>query len=249
VIRAAALVSIGALLVLARPLLADEPAPRPAHIVTSGADALPFVLQLGPAGLARSHAARIAETANHLAWNAPAAHAARQVALDAAATTAHRGVLATNGYRARPGAFEALRGALPLPAPDVPILAGFGLRPRTTSQTVARHTGITFAPAPEAPVLAVADGICVHAGLIEGFGVVVLLQHQDGYMTVYANLSRALVNHGHPVSAGEPLGETGAASSFGEDGLYFELRELGVPIDPAGWLQPGPTGSGRGTSR
>lgn len=229
---------------------AAQATPRPAHIVTTSADALPFPWALGPAGAARLLAADVAAQAIDTAASSPAADQIASDALLEATVIVANGWNTLSGYAARPGQFEAQRQSLPDPSGGAALRAGFGVRPRTSSPTVHRHTGLTYASTEQRGAVVVADGVCMFADLVDGLGLVAIVQHNDGYMTVYANLAQLTVTAGTPVDEGTLLGHTGAGSPLGDDGLYFELRFNGVPIDPIPWLrQTPPTELPAGTSR
>ena len=79
------------------------------------------------------------------------------------------------------------------------------------------------------------DGIVAFAGPFRGYGVVLILQHSDGYHSLIAGLGRLDVAPGQPVAAGEPVGRT-LADGSAAPGVYLELRRNGQPIDPLPWL-------------
>lgn len=224
--------------------------PRPAHILTSLPEARPFPNQLGPAGDARELASTVLAHASSIAASSPIADQLAAAALREALLIVATGWGDLDGFLARPGAFAALQGNLPDPSSGANLRAGFGMRTRTTSPTVHRHTGLTYANREQHAAVSVADGVCMFADIVDGLGLVAVVQHNDGYLTVYANLARMAITAGSPVAAGAPLGHTGAGSPLGDDGLYFELRHDGIPIDPIPWLRRAPPmESPLGTSR
>ena len=116
---------------------------------------------------------------------------------------------------------------LPLSLPiDAPPSDGFGPR---GSQF---HTGIDF-PAPLSAVVAARDGIVTAVGPFPGYGTVVELEHEQGVSTLYAHLSRALVEPGRRVTRGTPVGLVGATGDATGPHLHFEVRVRGAPVDPA----------------
>ena len=85
---------------------------------------------------------------------------------------------------------------------------------------------------------AVADGVVNHTGYVDGFGLVVVLEH-DSYATVYAHLGRIQVSRGASVDQGDPLGlvgETGVIDGGGPR-LHFEVRYHQSPQNPLQWLR------------
>ena len=85
-----------------------------------------------------------------------------------------------------------------------------------------------------APVYSVEQGFIVFAGQVTGWGSIVLIEHEYGYMSIYGNLSEVVVREGDKVSMQTLLGNIG--SNAGREGLYFELRRGGESIHPDRWL-------------
>jgi murein DD-endopeptidase MepM/ murein hydrolase activator NlpD len=132
--------------------------------------------------------------------------------------------------------FATLRGALSPPVRGRVELP-FGPAPVPGRFTTVRHPGVTWAVGAGAEVHAVARGIVRYAGELNGYGRVVIMDHGTGYHSVYALLSRVEAVVGALVEANECIGLTGVASPGGGARLYFELRYLGDPLDPAEWLR------------
>ena len=89
-----------------------------------------------------------------------------------------------------------------------------------------------------AAIATTADGgVVVFCDTIDGLGLVVVVDHGRGWMSVYANLARSDATPMMPVAAGEAIGAVGAGSAMGADGLYLELRHQGIPVDPEPWLE------------
>jgi murein DD-endopeptidase MepM/ murein hydrolase activator NlpD len=98
------------------------------------------------------------------------------------------------------------------------------------------HTGIDY-PAPMGtPVVAARDGIVLAVGAVAGYGNVVELSHEQGVTTLYAHLSRTLVEPGEHVTRGTVVGLVGRTGDATGPHLHFELRLRGAAIDPAGAL-------------
>ena len=131
--------------------------------------------------------------------------------------------------------FEALRGRLPRPVAG-PIEVGFGqiLNPRWSTVTLQKGVDIR---APEGTVVrAVHEGRVVHAGWFQGYGNLVIVDHGDGYYTLFAHLRSMERADGDLVATGEPLGAVGATGSLKGPYLYFEIRHHGAALDPSAWL-------------
>ncbi len=103
------------------------------------------------------------------------------------------------------------------------------------------HNGIDISADISSAVCAAADGTVVRAGYEELLGYTVVLAHDGGYETVYANMTAAnAVSPSQKVKAGDYLGAVGDSAVFEKlDGthLHFELRKNGRPIDPSEYLQ------------
>jgi murein DD-endopeptidase MepM/ murein hydrolase activator NlpD len=97
------------------------------------------------------------------------------------------------------------------------------------------HPGIDIGILNSLQVRAAASGLVTQIGFVRGFdgyGNVVVVQHGDGYSTLYAHLSRPLVRVGDYVGQGQLIAEAGCTGWCTGTHLHFELRHRGVPIDP-----------------
>lgn len=118
------------------------------------------------------------------------------------------------------------------------ILRRYGERSRR-GQT---ERGITFATRPGARIVAPHDGQIVFAGPFEGYGQILIIEHDGGYHTLLAGLERLDAMLGQWVLTGEPIGSMGQGTIdlLGETGgLYLELRHQGRPINPQRWIAGG----------
>jgi len=96
--------------------------------------------------------------------------------------------------------------------------------------------GIDIAVRRGDPVLAAADGEVVYSGRgVQGSGDLIILRHNDRYLSAYAHNSVMLVTEGERVKAGDKIAEAGTNLS-GDPLLHFEIREDGKSIDPVGLL-------------
>jgi murein DD-endopeptidase MepM/ murein hydrolase activator NlpD len=103
------------------------------------------------------------------------------------------------------------------------------------------HDGLDIAAPLGAPVKAAAPGTVIFAGPeAEQFGNLVVVDHGDGWNTAYGFLSRITVKKGARIAAGERLGLVGATGKARGNELHFEVRQDGVPIDPAPELPKAP---------
>jgi len=129
-------------------------------------------------------------------------------------------------------AFSHLRGHLRLP------MAG-ELKNRFGSPRA--ETGLTWrgvfihAPAGR-EVRAVAAGQVVYADWLRGFGNLLIIDHGDGYMSLYSGAQSFFARVGEKVQTGSVVASSGNTGENNESGLYFELRYQGKPIDPMRWV-------------
>ena len=114
------------------------------------------------------------------------------------------------------------------PAPGNPsVLAGFD---------EARNKGLDIAGNPGDPVLAAADGRVVYAGAgLRGYGNLIILKHNNTYLTAYAHNQALLVKEDQTVRKGQKIAEMGATDADRVK-LHFEIRKQGKPVDPARYL-------------
>lgn len=134
--------------------------------------------------------------------------------------------------------FASLRGRLPAPA-IAPIVRGFGRVVDAEFHTATFRKGIDFAAPAGAAVRAVAPGAVRFAGWFRGYGKMAILDHGEGYFTVYAHLDELAVAVGDAVDAGRTLGTVGDTGSLSGPLLYFEIRHNREPMDPSRWLAGG----------
>ena len=72
---------------------------------------------------------------------------------------------------------------------------------------------------------------------MRGFGNLLIVDHGDAYLSIYANNESLLKQVGEIVTAGEPVATTGSSGGNEETGLYFEMRHLGRAFDPLRWVR------------
>ncbi len=86
-------------------------------------------------------------------------------------------------------------------------------------------------------VSAVADGTVVFSEWMTGYGLILIVDHGNGYMSLYAHNDALLRDTGDTVKRGEAVAKVGGSGGQGTPALYFELRRNGQPVDPSSWLQ------------
>lgn len=129
-------------------------------------------------------------------------------------------------------AFARLKGRLSLPVRGE-LANRFGT-PR--QEGGATWKGVFIRAGSGAEVKAVAPGRIVFADWLRGFGNLVIVDHGDGYLSVYGNNESLFKAVGQPVKSGEAIASVGNSGGNPETGLYFELRHLGQPLDPLKWV-------------
>lgn len=129
--------------------------------------------------------------------------------------------------------FGALRGKLSLPVRGE-LGSRFG-SPRTGGGVTWK--GLFIAARSGDDVRAVADGRVVYADWLRGFGNLLIVDHGDSYMTLYANAEALLKQVGDVIRGGEPVATVGNSGGNAESGLYFEMRHEGRPFDPLNWVK------------
>lgn len=130
-------------------------------------------------------------------------------------------------------AFASLKGQLRLPVAGE-LMNRFGA-PREDGGMSWR--GLFIRAAQGAQVKAIAPGQVVFADWLRGFGNLVILDHGDGYMSLYSNNESLYKRVGDRVAAGDAIAAVGNSGGQPETGLYFELRHQSRPINPMQWVK------------
>lgn len=102
-----------------------------------------------------------------------------------------------------------------------------------------RWKGVVINSSSGTPVQTVHQGLVLFADWLKGFGWVIVVDHGDGYMSLYGHNQTLLKNVGEKVEAGEPIALVGRSGGQVKSGLYFELRHQGVAINPSKWCKIG----------
>ena len=96
--------------------------------------------------------------------------------------------------------------------------------------------GIDIAGSSGAPVRASGDGVVVYSGSgLVGYGELIIIKHNDAWLSAYGHNRNRLVNEGQRVKAGQQIAEMGR-SGAARDMLHFEVRHNGKPVDPLQYL-------------
>lgn len=130
--------------------------------------------------------------------------------------------------------FRGSRGKLSWPL-EGRVSASFG-SPRGLGDV--RWSGVLIEAAEGRAVKAVSHGRVVFADWLRGLGLLMIIEHGDGYMTLYGYNEALFKEAGSWVDAGETIATVGASGGRSSPGLYFEVRADGKAVDPVAWLKP-----------
>ncbi|MEQ8802636.1 murein hydrolase activator EnvC family protein [Haliea sp.] len=101
-----------------------------------------------------------------------------------------------------------------------------------------RWHGINLAADEGTAVRAIHHGRVVYADWLRGSGLLLILDHGDGYMSLYAHNQSLLKEVGEWVAPGTSISTVGNSGGLDRAGLYFEIRKDGKPVDPVAWMRP-----------
>ncbi|QVM91791.1 murein hydrolase activator EnvC [Pseudomonas entomophila] len=132
------------------------------------------------------------------------------------------------------GAFSAARGKLPWPV-NGRLLARFG--DARGGDARAKWDGVMIGASAGTQVRAVHGGRVVFADWLRGAGLLVILDHGNGYLSLYGHNQSLLKSAGDIVKAGEAISTVGDSGGQDSAGLYFAIRQQGRPSDPAQWCR------------
>lgn len=132
------------------------------------------------------------------------------------------------------GAFAKARGRLPWPV-NGRILANFS-SPRGDDPR-AKWDGVLIGASAGSSVKAIHDGRVVFADWLRGAGLLVIIDHGNGYLSLYGHNQSLLKTAGSSVKAGEAIATVGNSGGQGSPALYFAIREQGRASDPARWCR------------
>jgi septal ring factor EnvC (AmiA/AmiB activator) len=127
--------------------------------------------------------------------------------------------------------FKQQKGRLPWPASG-PFLATYG---EAREQGGLRWNGVLISTKHGTPVRAVSHGRIAFADWLQGFGFIAIIDHGDGYMSLYGHNETLLKRAGDWIEAGEAIATSGDSGGQPLPGVYFEIRYRGKPINPRHW--------------
>ena len=132
------------------------------------------------------------------------------------------------------GPFAKARGKLPWPV-DGRLLAAYGTPRGGDART--KWDGVLIGASAGSQVHAVHAGRVVFADWLRGAGLLVILDHGNGYLSLYGHNQSLLKNAGELVTAGEAIATVGTSGGQEMPALYFAIRQQGRPSDPAQWCR------------
>ena len=135
---------------------------------------------------------------------------------------------------AKQAPFEPLKGKLPWPVQQGRVLARFG-QPRAGGSM--RWQGMLIGTDRGARVRAPFAGRVAYADWLPGMGLMLVVDHGRGYMSLYGHNEELFRKVGDPVAAGDVIGSVGDTGGHNQPALYFEVRRGRQPVDPEIWLQ------------
>jgi septal ring factor EnvC (AmiA/AmiB activator) len=129
-------------------------------------------------------------------------------------------------------AFARLRGKLAWPVSGR-VLARFG----ETRAGGVKWDGVLVATERGAPVRAISPGRVIYADWLPGLGLLTIIDHGNGYMSLYGHNEQLYKAVGEQVAAGDAIASAGDSGGTPRPELYFEIRKAGRPIDPRPWFK------------
>ncbi len=132
--------------------------------------------------------------------------------------------------------FSSLKGKLPWPL-DGHIVIPYGTQKDPQFHTPIFRSGTYIQSDKDLYAKAVYKGKVVFAEWFKGYGQLVIINHGDGYHTLYGSLSEIFTNVGDIIDINQKIGKVGNSGILNSPGLYFEIRYKGKPLDPLQWLR------------
>jgi len=131
--------------------------------------------------------------------------------------------------------FARLKGQLPLPVRGR-VATRFGA---TRGEGMPPSHGLLIEVPEGSAVRAVARGRVAFADWLRGFGLLIIIDHGGGYMSLYGHNQSLYKDSGETVAAGDTIAGAGASGGQAQNGVYFEIRQKGQPVDPLAWCRAG----------
>lgn len=127
------------------------------------------------------------------------------------------------------------KGILALPVQGK-LISGYGRHKNTDFNTYTFNSGIDISAPLGQVVHAAGSGEVIYTGSIKGYGQIIIIDHGGRITTLYAHLSKILIDIGDKVKKGQIVGQVGDSGGVSSTRLHFEVRVEGKPTDPMNWL-------------
>lgn len=132
--------------------------------------------------------------------------------------------------------FELRKGKLPWPVKTGKLIGKFGMQQHPVLKTYSNNSGIEIGVPQGTNVHAIAEGTVATIWWLPSYGNLIIINHQNGYRTVYANLSEILVDEGDKVTEGKIIGKSGESINGAQ--VHFEIWKGREKLNPEIWLHP-----------
>ncbi|OQY39734.1 hypothetical protein B6228_02750 [Candidatus Atribacteria bacterium 4572_76] len=127
------------------------------------------------------------------------------------------------------------KGILALPVQGK-LISGYGRQKNIEFNTYTFNSGIDISAPLGQVVHAAGSGEIIYTGNIKGYGQIIIIDHGGRITTLYAHLSKILIDIGDKVKKGQSIGQVGDSGGVSSTRLHFEVRVEGKPTDPMNWL-------------
>ena len=127
--------------------------------------------------------------------------------------------------------FKQQKGKLPWPASG-PFLATYG---EARKQGGLQWNGVLISADHGTPVRAISHGRIAFADWLQGYGFIIIIDHGEGYMSLYGHNETLTKQAGDWVNSGDVIATSGDSGGQPMPGVYFEIRSRGKPVNPSGW--------------
>ena len=132
--------------------------------------------------------------------------------------------------------FSSQKGRMNLPVKGH-IIESYGKHKHPEFNSFTFSKGLSISASPGTEIKAIYEGTVIFADYFKGFGNMMVVDHGGGYFSLYAHASRLAKKVGAEVARHETIGAVGDVDSSKGSILYFEIRQQGKPVDPAGWVR------------
>lgn len=116
------------------------------------------------------------------------------------------------------------------------VISRFGRQKHPEFDAYIFKKGIEISAKNESNFKAVYDGVVAYADWLQGYGLLTIIDHGNSYYSIYGHASKLFVSKGANVKEGQVIGVAGNSNTSDKEGIYFEIRQNGQPVDPFPWL-------------